>query len=243
MNVAEPNEAGTPPAAAPVSENAGTGVQAPQDGSESQGKPIDAGLLEAWKPKVEGYNAAMQRAAELEARLAAIERERYSQQPNPLAQTVQNLAERAQYGDQDAAAVLQVMQLTAAQQAENNLLAEMVRSDVPKKYWDNAAALVRQSGYRMGFANAAQLAQGVEAPVLNEQLRQKDEELARLRAQLDGRTVGNGQPKVSLSTPSAPVGDSGALEMDADEYSAIMRRGGPEALALRDRGVKFKLRG
>lgn len=238
--MAEVNEAGTPAAAAPVSESAGTGVEAPQDGSESSGKPIDAGLLAAWKSKAEQGNAAIRRAEELQARLDALERERQQQYQNPMAQTVQQLAERAQYGDVDAAAMLSVMQVSAAQQAESNLLDEMVQADVPKKHWNTVKQLVRQSGYRMGVQQAVQLAQGVEAPALNEQLRQKDEELARLRAQLDGRTVGNGQPKVSMSTPAAPVGDAGVTEMNADEYNAIIRRGGPEALALRDRNVKLR---
>lgn len=222
-------------------------MQQPQDGSESQGKPIDAGLAEAWKLKteVERVNRLEAERAEQARRIAELESRLYQAQApvNPLAQTVQNLAERAQFGDQDAAAVLSALNVSAAQQAESNVLEEMILHDVPKKHWNTVKGLVRQSGYRMGVPQALQLAQGTEAPALNEQLRQKDEELARLRAQLDGRTVGNGQPKVSLSTPSAPAGDSGAGEMDAEEYSAIMRRGGPEAIALRDRGVRIKLKG
>jgi len=239
--VAEPNEAGTPPVGTPVSENAGTGVKA-VDGSESAAKPIDAGLLEAWKPKVEGYNqavaerdAAKQRIADLEARLYQ------TQAPvNPMAQTIAQLQEEASWNP-SAAASLQVLTIAAAQQAENNLLSAAVQSDVPKKYWDGAMQLVRQSGYRMSFGQAAQLAQGVEAPVLHEQLSAKDEEIRRLREALDGKTVGsNGAARpVSLATSPAPTGVSGAEEMDADEYAAIMRRGGPEAIALRDRGVKL----
>ena len=235
------NEAGTPPTVAPVSENAGTGVKA-VDGSESAAKPIDAGLLEAWKPKVEGYNqavaerdAAKQRIADLEARLYQ------TQAPvNPMAQTIAQLQEEASWNP-SAAASLQVLTIAAAQQAENGLLNEAVRSDVPKKYWDGAMQLVRQSGYRMSFGQAAQLAQGVEAPVLHEQLSAKDEEIRRLREALDGKTVGsNGAARpVNLATSPAPTGFSGADEMDADEYNAIMRRGGPDAIALRDRGVRL----
>lgn len=216
------------------------------DGSESAAKPIDAGLLEAWKPKVEGYNqavaerdAAKQRIADLEARLYQ------TQAPvNPMAQTIAQLQEEASWNP-SAAASLQVLTIAAAQQAENGLLNEAVRSDVPKKYWDGAMQLVRQSGYRMSFGQAAQLAQGVEAPVLHEQLSAKDEEIRRLREALDGKTVGsNGAARpVSLATSPAPTGFSGADEMDADEYNAIMRRGGADALALRDRGVKLIRKG
>lgn len=239
------NEAGTPPTVAPVSENAGTGVKA-VDGSESAAKPIDAGLLEAWKPKVEGYNqavaerdAAKQRIADLEARLYQ------TQAPvNPMAQTIAQLQEEASWNP-SAAASLQVLTIAAAQQAENGLLNEAVRSDVPKKYWDGAMQLVRQSGYRMSFGQAAQLAQGVEAPVLHEQLSAKDEEIRRLREALDGKTVGNNGAArpVSLATSPAPVGDSGQLEMDPEEYAAIMQRGGADAIALRDKGVRFRPRG
>ncbi len=239
------NEAGTPPTVTPDSENAGTGVKA-VDGSESAAKPIDAGLLEAWKPKVEGYNqavaerdAAKQRIADLEARLYQ------TQAPvNPMAQTIAQLQEEASWNP-SAAASLQVLGIAAAQQAENGLLNEAVRSDVPKKYWDGAMQLVRQSGYRMSFGQAAQLAQGVEAPVLHEQLSAKDEEIRRLREALDGKTVGsNGAARpVNLATSPAPVGTSGDLEMDPEEYRAIMRAGGPAAVALRDRGVTFRPRG
>lgn len=239
------NEAGTPPTVTPDSENAGTGVKA-VDGSESAAKPIDAGLLEAWKPKVEGYNqavaerdAAKQRIADLEARLYQ------TQAPvNPMAQTIAQLQEEASWNP-SAAASLQVLGIAAAQQAENGLLNEAVRSDVPKKYWDGAMQLVRQSGYRMSFGQAAQLAQGVEAPVLHEQLSAKDEEIRRLREALDGKTVGsNGAARpVNLATSPAPVGASGDLEMDPEEYAAIMQRGGADAIALRDKGVRFRPRG
>ena len=235
--MADTVQAGTPDPKATGTESGGT-VAAGQDGSEGTAKPVDAGLLEAWKPKVEGYNkaveernAAYDRVAYLERQLAA------TQQPaNPLQSTFQNLQERAAYGDQDAMAMLQMATLTAAQQAELNLTQQMLVSDVPVKLREKAAALVRQSGYRMSFQQAAALVQGQEVPDLQTKLQQREKELADLKAQL----AGNGSPKVNLSTVPAPVGDSGAAEMDPEEYAAIMRRGGAEALALRDRGVKFR---
>lgn len=235
--MADTEKAGTPTPNATGTESGGT-VAAGADGSESAAKPVDAGLLEAWKPKVEGYNkaveernAAYQRMAELEARLAQ------AQAPaNPLQTTFQNLQERAAYGDQDAMAMLQMATLTAAQQAELNLTQQMLVSDVAPRLRNAAANLVRQSGYRMGFEQAAKLVQGEEVPDLQAQLAQRDKELAALKAQLGG----SGVPKVNLSTVPAPVGDSGPVEMEPEEYAAIMRRGGAEALALRDRGVKFR---
>lgn len=245
--MAEPNEAGTPPAGTPVSENAGTGAKA-VDGSESAAKPIDAGLQEAWrlKTEVERVNKLEQENRERAQRIADLEARLYQTQApvNPMAATIAQLQEEASWNP-SAAASLQVLTIAAAQQAENTLLNEAVRSDVPKKYWDGAMQLVRQSGYRMSFGQAAQLAQGVEAPVLHEQLSAKDEEIRRLREALDGKTVGsNGAARpVSLATSPAPVGVSGDLEMDPDEYRAIMKAGGPAALALRDKGVTFRPRG
>lgn len=234
--VADTVQAGTPDPKATGTESGGT-VAAGQDGSEGAAKPVDAGLLEAWKPKVEGYNkaveernAAYQRMAELEARLAATQ-----QAANPLAQTFQNLQERAAYGDADAVAMLQMVTMTAAQQAELNLTQQMLASDVAPRLRNAAANLVRQSGYRMSFDQAAKLVQGEEVPDLQAKLAQREQELAALKAQMSG-----GAPKVNLSTVPAPVGDSGPVEMDPDEYAAIMRRGGAEAVALRDRGVKFR---
>ena len=241
--MAEPNEAGTSPSAAPVSENAGTGASA-GNGSESGAKPIDAGLQRSWELKTEvervnrleaENNARAQRIADLEARLYQ------TQAPvNPMAQTIAQLQEEAAWNP-SAAATLSALGVVATQQAENGLTKAMVRSKVPDALWDDVENLVRQSGYRISVQEAVQRAQGKEVPVLHEQLSAKDEEIRRLREALDGKTVGsNGAARpVSLATSPAPVGVSGAEEMDADEYAAIMRRGGPDALALRDRGVKL----
>lgn len=234
--MADTEKAGTPIPNATGTESGGT-VAAGADGSESAAKPVDADLLKAWKPKVEGYNkaveernAAYQRMAELEARLAQ------AQAPaNPLQSTFQNLQERAAYGDQDAMAMLQMATLTAAQQAELNLTQQMLVSDVAPRLRNAAANLVRQSGYRMSFEQAANLVQGEEVPDLQAKLAQSERELAALKAQMNGNA-----PKVNLSTVPAPVGDSGVVEMDPAEYAAIMQRGGPEAFALREKGVKFR---
>lgn len=245
--MAETNETGTPQTVAPGTESGGTGVKV-GDGSESAAKPIDAGLQEAWrlKTEVERVNKLEQENRERAQRIADLEARLYQTQApvNPMAATIAQLQEEASWNP-SAAASLQVLTIAAAQQAENTLLNEAVRSDVPKKYWDGAMQLVRQSGYRMSFGQAAQLAQGVEAPVLHEQLSAKDEEIRRLREALDGKTVGsNGSARpVNLATSPAPTGFSGAEEMDADEYAAIMRRGGADALALRDRGVKLIRKG
>ena len=112
--MAEPNEAGTSPATTPVTESGGTGAGT-GNGSESAAKPIDAGLLEAWKPKVEGYNqavaerdAAKQRIAELEARIYQ------AQAPaNPMAQTIAQLQEEASWNP-SAAASLQVLSINTS---------------------------------------------------------------------------------------------------------------------------------
>lgn len=236
--VADTVQAGTPDPKATGTESGGT-VAAGQDGSEGAAKPVDAGLQEAWKLKTEvervnrleaERNAANERIARLESQLMQTQ-----QAANPLAQTFQNLHERAAFGDADAVAMLQMATMTAAQQAELNLTQQMLASDVAPRLRNAAANLVRQSGYRMSFEQAAKLVQGEEVPDLQAKLAQREQELAALKAQMSG-----GAPKVNLSTVPAPVGDSGPVEMDPDEYAAIMRRGGAEAVALRDRGVKFR---
>jgi len=243
--VADPNEAGTPATTPVVSESAGTTGTVVQDGSESQGTPVDPALLEVWKPKVEGFNAAVrkaeeasQRAAELQARLDALERQTYQTQ-NPLAGTIQTLAEQAQFGDATAQASLMALQFAAAQQNENNLTKAMVRAGVPQGLWDDVETLVRQSGYRMSVEDAVARARGREVPVLNDQLKAKDERIRQLEAALKGQSP-NGTQKVSLSTTPAPVGDVTGGEMTLEEYQSVMRRGGPEADALRNGNVRIK---
>lgn len=236
--MADTEKAGTPTPNATGTESGGT-VAAGADGSESAAKPVDAGLQEAWRLKTEvervnklekERNDAYDRIADLERRFMA------TQQPaNPLATTFQNLQERAAYGDADAVAMLQMATMTAAQQAELNLTQQMLASDVAPRLRNAAANLVRQSGYRMSFDQAAKLVQGEEVPDLQAKLAQREQELAALKAQMNGNA-----PKVNLSTVPAPVGDSGVVEMDPAEYAAIMQRGGPEAFALREKGVKFR---
>ena len=86
-----------------------------------------------------------------------------------------------------------------------------------------------------GLAQTRSDPPGLKGSVDNDILKAREQELAALKAQMNGSA-----PKVNLSTPPAPVGDSGPVEMDPAEYAEVMRRGGPEALALRDRGVKFR---
>lgn len=241
------NEAGTPPTVTPDSENAGTGVKA-VDGSESAAKPIDAGLQRSWELKTEvervnrleaENNARAQRIANLEAQLYQ------SQAPaNPMVNLVGQLQEE-QAWNPSAAASLQVLGIAATQQAENLLTKAMVRSKVPDALWDEVEELVRQSGYRIGVKEAVQRAQGKEVPVLHEQLSAKDEEIRRLREALDGKTVGsNGAARpVNLATSPAPTGFSSDEPMDPNEYNAIIRAGGPAAIALRDKGVPLRPRG
>jgi len=239
--VAEPNEAGTPQAETPVSESAGTGAQA-ADGSEQTGKPVDPALAMAWKAKAERVNDVERRLAEAEARLAAAQQVQYAQQAqaDPTAQMVQQLRERAQYGDTDAIAQLSIMTLTATQQAENMLTKELVKRQVPSDLWDTVEGLVRQSGYRMPVEQAVQLARGREVPDLAKQLeaeRKRREELERV---LNARTVGNPTGGNPAATTPAAMSASDVPEMTPEEYVAALARGGPEAVALRDKGVRFK---
>ena len=239
--MAEPNEAGTPPTETPGSESAGTGATA-ADGSEQAGKPVDPALAMAWKAKAERVNDVERRLAEAEARLAAAQQAQYAQQAqaDPMAQMVQQLRERAAYGDTDAQSQLALMTMTATQQAENLLTKEMIKRGVPSDLWDTVEGLVRQSGYRMGVDAAVQLARGREVPDLAKQLeaeRKRREELERV---LQQRTVGNSTPGNPATTTPAAMSASDVPEMTAEEYAAALARGGPEAQALRDKGVRLK---
>lgn len=239
--MADPEKAGTPEATPPVSESAGTGAQAP-DGSESAGKPVDPALAMAWKAKAERVNEAEARLREAEAKLAAAQQAQYAQAQaaDPMAQMVQSLRERAQYGDNDAATQLALMTMTATQQAENMLTAEMVKASVPADKWDTVAALVRQSNYRTSVQQALVLARGSEVPVLSNELEAKNKRIAELEKALNARTVGGGGPGNPASTPPAAASVGDAPEMTPEDYYAALARGGPEAIALRDKGVRFK---
>lgn len=239
--MAEPNEAGTPPTETPGSESAGTGATA-ADGSEQAGKPVDPALAMAWKAKAERVNEVERRLAEAEAKLEAQRQAQYAQQAqaDPMAQMVQQLRERAQYGDTDAQSQLALMTMTATQQAEGLLMKEMVKRGIPADKWDAVEGLVRQSGYRMSVDHALTLARGSEVPDLAKQLeaeRKKREELERV---LNQRTVGGGSPGNPATTTPAAMSASDVPEMTVEEYTATLQRGGPEALALRDKGVRFK---
>lgn len=239
--MADPEKAGTPPTETPVSESAGTGVQA-VDGSESQGKPVDPALAMAWKAKAERVNEAERRLAEAEARLAAAQQVQYGQaQPDPMAQMVQQLRERAQYGDSDAATQLSLLTLTATQQAENQLTNEMVKGGITADKWDVVQGLVRQSGYRMSVGQALQLARGSEVPDLAKQLEAERNKNAELQKALNGRTVGNGSAPIPSSTTPAAVSGGDVPEMTHEEYNRLISTlPEAEAKALRDKGVRFK---
>lgn len=240
--MAEPEKAGTPGAETPVSESAGTGAQAP-DGSESAGKPVDPALAMAWKSKAERVNEVEAKLREAEARLAAAQQVQYAQQAqtDPMAQLVQQLRERAAYGDVDAQAQLATLTMSATQQAETMLVGEMVKAGIPAARWDTVQGLVRQSNYRMSVVQADQLARGSEVPDLAKQLeaeRKRREELERV---LQQRTVNGATPGNPATTTPAAMSAGDVPEMTPDEYVAALKTLPPaEAQALRDKGVRFK---
>lgn len=239
--MAEPEQAGTPTPAATGSESAGTVAAAGADGSEGAGKPVDAALAMSWKEKAERVNAAEARVRELEARMADLDRRQYA--PDPTVQALQSVYELAQAGDVASQVQLQQLAAVATQQKELELNDAMIEADVPRQYWQPVKALVRQSRYQWSVPQALAYARGSsEAPVLQESLKAKDEEIRKLREALDGRSAGGAGGKVSLSTPAAPAPETGTgpVEMDFDDYQAVLARGGPEAIALRNRGVKIR---
>ena len=202
--------------------------------------PDQKALFLAQEQKAADGNRALSRVQELEARLAAVQNQQYSQQQaNPMAEMVAELQQQAPY-DVNARASLAALTLQAAQQAEIETLRAMTRAGVPAARQDIVAGLVRQSGYRMSVEQADQLARGAEVPDLARQLEAERQRSAALQKALDGRTVGSGAPQGSpTATTPASAGAGSAPEMTAEEYAAALSRGGPEAMALRDKGVRI----
>jgi len=121
-------------------------------------------------------------------------------------------------------------------------LRAMTRAGVPAARQDIVAGLVRQSGYRMSVEQADQLARGAEVPDLARQLEAEKRRVADLEKALNARTVGGGSSpsgNPATTTPAA-VGGGDVEEMSPQDYNAIIARGGPEAIALRDKGVRFR---
>lgn len=246
--MADPNEAGTLSPKPTGSENAGT-VGGGSDGSEQSGRPVDPGLLKAWELKTAAENVnkieeraktAEQRAADAEARLNALMAQQYAQAgQDPFTELVTELRQTSPY-DVNSRGTLAALTLQATNAAELNAMQQMMKLRIPPERQDAVLGLIRQSGYRVSVEEADMRARGAEVPSLERQLeaeRKKREELERV---LNARTVnGSGGGNPATTTPAAMSGND-VPEMTPEEYSAALARGGPEALALRDKGVRFK---
>ena len=238
--MADTDGAGTQTPKPDGSESAGTPVVG-ADGSEAAGLTDDQkNLLMTWKAKAEEANAAKVRLKELEDRLAAAERAQYgqAQQVDPTMQAIANDMQLAALGDAEAHSRVALWRTTAQQAQELRLQDELDALGVDVKDRAKVKGLIRKSGFQIGVQEALNNLKGEQADSLAEQNRKQAEEIARLKAALEGRSVRatNGNPAATGPSAPAPVGD----EMDAAEYRAIMARGGEEAKALREKGVKLR---
>ena len=238
--MADTDGAGTQTPKPDGSESAGTPVVG-ADGSEAAGLTDDQkNLLAVWKPKVERANELEKENRTLRERLDAAERAQYgqAQQMDPTMQAIANDMQLAALGDAEAQSRVALWRTTAQQAQELRLQDELDALGVDVKDRAKVKGLIRKSGFQIGVQEALNNLKGEQADSLAEQNRKQAEEIARLKAALEGRSVRatNGNPAATGPSAPAPVGD----EMDAAEYRAIMARGGEEAKALREKGVKLR---
>lgn len=238
--MAEPEKAGTPPTEAPGSESAGTGAQAVDD-SEQNGKPVDPALAMTWKQKAERVNEVERRLAEAQAQLEAYQRQQYQQQAasDPMAAMLNELRQQAAY-DPDKARELALWTVNATQQAELQAERALNRLGLTGQVRDMALQIHQQSGYRTPMEQCAQMARGQEVPDLAKQLEAERKRVQELEKVLNQRTVGGSSASIPSSTTPAAVSGDEVPEMTAEQYAAALARGGPEAIALRDKGVRIK---
>lgn len=234
-------DGGTPKAEQPDTALSGGTPAEASGGTETAGLTEDQkNLLEAWKSKAAEGNEAKKRLRELEERLAAAERAQYgqAQQMDPTMQAIANDMQMAALGDAEAQSRVALWRTTAQQAQELRLQDELDALGVDVKDRAKVKGLIRKSGFQIGVQEALNNLKGEQADSLAEQNRKQAEEIARLKAALEGRSVRatNGNPAATGPSAPAPVGD----EMDAAEYRAIMARGGEEAKALREKGVKLR---
>ena len=241
--MADEPKAGTPEGAVADGGNAGT-TPAPVDGGLMDGlTPNQKALFLAQEQKAAEANRVLDENRNLRAQLEAAQQARYGAvQANPLADLVGELQQQSQF-DVNSRAALFALSAQAANAAENWLTGEMFKAKVPAEKWDTVAGLVRQGNYQRSVKDALALASGSDVPDLQRQLEAERKRVADLEKALNSRTVGgggspNGNP--ATTTPAAVGGGGEAQEMTPQEYNAIISRGGPEAIALRDKGVRFR---
>ena len=238
--MADTDGAGTQTPKPDGSESAGTPVVG-ADGSEAAGLTDDQkNLLAVWKPKVERANELEKENRTLRERLDASERAQngQTQEMDPTMQAIANDMQLAALGDAEAQSRVALWKTTIQQSQELRLQDELDALGVDVKDRAKVKGLIRKSGFQIGVQEALNNLKGEQADSLAEQNRKQAEEIARLKAALEGRSVRatNGNPAATGPSAPAPVGD----EMDAAEYRAIMARGGEEAKALREKGVKLR---
>ena len=234
--MSEPNEGGTPGAAQDDASKTGGTPAATTDGTETAGLTEDQkNLLEAWKAKAAKGNDALERLKELEGRLAAAERAQYGQAQvvDPTMQAIANDMQLAAMGDTEAVSRVALWRTTAQQAQELRLNDELDVLGVTGRDRAKVKELVRKSGYQIGVQEASTALKGEQVDSLAEQNRKQADEIARLKAALDGRSVKSANGNPATTGPSAPAATDDM--MDPAEYRAIMARGGDEAKALRDR--------
>ena len=222
--MSEPNEGGTPGAAQDDASKTGGTPAATTDGTETAGLTEDQkNLLEAWKAKAAKGNDALERLKELEGRLAAAERAQYGQAQvvDPTMQAIANDMQLAAMGDTEAVSRVALWRTTAQQAQELRLNDELDVLGVTGRDRAKVKELVRKSGYQIGVQEASTALKGEQVDSLAEQNRKQADEIARLKAALDGRSVKSANGNPATTGPSAPAAPSGAVTLE--EWRALPR--------------------
>lgn len=210
-------DGGTPKAEQPDTALSGGTPAEASGGTETAGLTEDQkNLLEAWKSKAAEGNEAKKRLRELEERLAAAERAQYgqAQQMDPTMQAIANDMQLAALGDAEAQSRVALWRTTAQQAQELRLQDELDALGVDVKDRAKVKGLIRKSGFQIGVQEALNNLKGEQADSLAEQNRKQAEEIARLKAALEGRSVRatNGNP--AATGPSLPATGSGSVPLE-----------------------------
>lgn len=201
----------------------------------ADGSGLNAQQQKEWmtlKQKAENYNRLEKEKADLEARLVQMERLAFSRgagtATDPEAERLAQLREQAAF-DPMAAELLATKHRQAVLEAEVWLQTEL--ASVPATKRDQVAALIRNANYQMRANDALKLVTDPESDAAQKRLAELEAENARLKARA-------AQPNGASPAAVAPATSSGVENSKETiawtEALRTLKRGGPEAKALRD---------
>lgn len=181
-----------------------------------------------WKGKAEQFNQLERKTQEQDTELERLRRLAYSggqAATDPTADIIAQLREQAQF-DPVARGTLMNMEMTARAQAEAWLSQQLL--NVPENKRSQVAGLIRNSNYQMSKDDAMNLVTDPDTKNREQKMAELEEENKRLK-----NTRPNGVSPSSITPANSGLDMSDA--MPYSEYSAVMKQGGPAAMALRQK--------